>query len=364
MHISILYSHLATLHGARACRCLAGNTDPTTTAATGHPTPGSQLGFANLEFLIVALPLLMTAAGVFEISRWHMTREIVSVALLQAARAGSMNHTHPQAIQQAFEAALTPLYAPAGGNTNPQARMRHRIQQLESRSGQPAWRITIAHPNALEFHDFRQDDLPIARKTGMPAINNNYQYEQDRQLGVGRASGATIYAANTLQLNVVYHYEPVVPGFSLLLRTLFGTGKPASASVLGLGLLPIRSSIAIEMQSHPVFWQSGTNAHVAYATTTNTQVAATTVHRPAPDAATYPEKPPGDTPANPPAPGRQDHATPPPPSDPAKPTPNAPSANPASSAPPGEQTQGGTMLEPPETANPENALAPATNCAT
>ena len=361
MRISNLYFHPAALRCAPVRRRLPGNVLPATATPPGLPDPANQQGFANLEFLIVALPLLMTAAGIFEASRWHMTREIVSVALLQAARAGSTNHAHPLAIQQAFEAALAPLYAPAGRYANPQARMRQRIRRFEDRSGQPAWQITIAHPNALEFQDFRQDDLPIAQRTGLPAINNNYQYEQDLQLGTGQASGATIYAANTLQLNAVYHYEPVVPGLSLLLRTLFGSGKPASTPGLGLGVLPIRSSISIEMQSHPVFWQSSANTHVTYAAKGSAPIAAPGNHQPLPDAALKPGKPSGGAVADPSELGGRDHAATSPLRDPANPAQETPPANTSSGESPGEQAQDSPV---PGSAQPEDALAPTADCAT
>ncbi|WP_025372184.1 hypothetical protein [Advenella mimigardefordensis] len=217
-----------------------------------------------MEFLVVALPLLLAAVTSYEASRWYMVREAVNLALLQAGRAGSVNHTRPQAIEDAFLEALAPLYAPAGAYRSPQERMQHQLQRFEQDSGQLAWDITITHPNLAEFADFMQKDLPIAIKTGHPAINNNYQHRQHQQYPRGTASGSTIYDANTLQLQARYLYEPVVPGMKSLLRTIFGAiGAPESPQAR-LGALPMSAAITIEMQSHPVLWLTEETTHVRY----------------------------------------------------------------------------------------------------
>ena len=144
-----------------------------------------QHGFAIVEFLVVALPLLLAAMASYEASRWYMTREAVSLALLEAGRAGSVNHARPRAIEDAFLDALTPLYAPAGDFRDPRERMIHQHKRVEQNSNQLAWDIIITHPNIAEFADFMQKDLPIAVQTGNPAINNNYQQRQHQQFPRG-----------------------------------------------------------------------------------------------------------------------------------------------------------------------------------
>ena len=236
-----------------------------------------QHGCGTIEFLVVAVPLLFSAMATYEASRWYMTREAVNLALLEAARAGSVAHARPQAIENAFLRALTPLFAPAGSARTPHARMMFELDQFEHNSSQPAWEITILHPSAAEFADFMQKDLPIALRTGHPAINNHYQYRQHQQHAKGRLSGSTIYDANTLQLQIRYLYQPVVPGMRSLLRSIFSGLGPADSAAAAHGALPIVSAITIEMQSHPVFWQSGETRHVHYA-----QRASLAINTPAP----------------------------------------------------------------------------------
>ena len=217
-----------------------------------------------VEFLVVALPLIFAAMASYEASRWYMAREAVSLALLEAGRAGSVNHARPQAIEDAFLDALAPLYAPAGAFLSPRARMLHQQNQFEQDSGQLAWDIVITHPDVAEFADFMQKDLPIAVKTGNPAINNNYQHRQHQQYPRGPASGSTIYDANTLQLQARYLYVPVVPGMRTLLRTVFGAISASGSPLATHGAMPISAAITIEMQSHPVLWLSEETPHVHY----------------------------------------------------------------------------------------------------
>ena len=213
---------------------------------------------------MVAIPLLFAAMAGYEASRWYMTREAVSLALLEAGRAGSVSHARPQAIETAFLDALAPLYAPAGAFRSPRQRMVHELDRFERTSGKRAWDITIVHPDVAEFADFMQKDLPIAITTGNPAINNNYQYSQHQQYPRGPTSGSTIYDANTLQLQARYLYVPVIPGMRALLRTLFGPISQSGSPLAAHGALPISASITIEMQSHPVLWQAEQTAHVRY----------------------------------------------------------------------------------------------------
>src|SRR5690606_15485190 len=83
---------------ARAKRSRPGSPHPQATAAS----PAGQHGFAMVEFLVVALPLLFAATASYEASRWYMAREAVNLALLEAGRAGSVSHARPQAIENAF----------------------------------------------------------------------------------------------------------------------------------------------------------------------------------------------------------------------------------------------------------------------
>ncbi len=210
------------------------------------------------------MALLLAGMGAFEASRWNMTREALSLALLQAARTGSVSHARPQAIEDAFLHGLTVLYAPPGRFPTARARMEDTLRRFERDNDRLAWEIEILHPNAAEYADFMQKNLPIAIESGNPAINNNYQFEQHQQIPQGRFSGSTIYEANTLQLQLVYLYQPVVPGMKALLRKAVRAIGEKDSPMSTLGVVPIRTGISIEMHSHPVLWMSAQTRHVRY----------------------------------------------------------------------------------------------------
>src|SRR5690554_1666280 len=67
-------------------------------------------GMAAAEFLLLAVPLMLTGLGAFEAARWHLTRQAAGYALMEAARAGSVSGANPAAIEAALQRALLPLW--------------------------------------------------------------------------------------------------------------------------------------------------------------------------------------------------------------------------------------------------------------
>ena len=203
-----------------------------------------QHGSGMVEFLLVAMPLLLTALGGIEISHWMLTRQVVNLALTEAGRAGSTSHAHPQAIIDAFERALEPLYPPTSSATSAQ-RLHvaiHRNQHHHQRQG---WHIQLMSPTPAHFQDFRVADPSVQHPSGLPTINNSYQLEQHQERqqqgwhdGQGPHSRQTVFEANTLALRLTWRYRPLLPGLEKV------TGD----------LLSMKQDVTLTMQSHPVFW--------------------------------------------------------------------------------------------------------------
>lgn len=234
-----------------------------------HPLPEpahtqKNKGFGSVEFLLVATPLLMLGMGSLEASYWYITRQASSLALFEAARAAATHHASPQSIELAFEKALHPLFTPAGQYANPATRMQAYFQRITQKTGQAPWRIVIKSPNQTDFTDFQRKDLLIAQQTGRPAIDNNYQYEQYLRTGTGKSSGHHIFQANTLQIELTYPYQALIPGISQLFRMLAGKGSAYDAQLMDQGILPIKQTLSISMQSHPVLWPVDPGGKVLY----------------------------------------------------------------------------------------------------
>ena len=203
-------------------------------------------GMAATEFILVSLPLLLAGLGAFEAAHWNLTRQAASLALLEAARAGSVSQADPAAIEDAFRKALQPLGNPS-----------QRLPQ-----GQAPWRIDILSPRAAHFTDF-----PGPGRDGTRSIRHAYQdLQHQRALASGRpggrgsASGDTIFGANTLTLRLDYLHVPLVPGMRSLLRQL-GAALPdagfAAQAMRRAGTLPIRQTVSVTMQSSPRDWRHG-----------------------------------------------------------------------------------------------------------
>lgn len=225
-----------------------------------QPHTARQRGAGLIEFSIVAIPILLIGLGSIEIAQWFHVKQMVSIALLQAARAGITQHARPQAMETAFELALQPLYAASGHSAGD--RLQRALNRRKHITGLPAWQMQIINPTPAAFHDFVDARLAITRETGLAAINNNYQAEQDHRYraqghlqGLGPRSGLSIYQANVLALRVTYLHEPVLPGMKALMRLLSKqTGSYSDQAMARGGYLPISQELELTMQSHPVDW--------------------------------------------------------------------------------------------------------------
>lgn len=219
---------------------------------------------AMAGFAVAAIPLLLAGLLVAETAHWHLTRQVLSLALLEAARAGATAYARPDAIKMAFETALLPLYVPPGANANARARMTAAFRHIERETRLPAWRIDIVQPSPRAFADFSDRTLQVAAAPGLAAIRNDYQAEQhDRRKsagwrqGRGPRSGLTIFQANTLHLRLVYLRTPWVPAIRSLLRglTFLGWRGTAGADAARAGRLAMVLELSLTMQSHPVHWK-------------------------------------------------------------------------------------------------------------
>src|SRR5690554_425888 len=220
----------------------------------------TQRGTSMIEFTIAAVPVLFLGLGSIELARWMLARQAISLALLQGARAASIGHGRPRALEQAFEDALLPLFA-GGNRASRKLAQQSAFAGRSQRSGLPPWQVQVLSPSPLAFHDHADPALRIAGAAGRAAINNNYQLEQDQGRrargwaeGRGPASGQSVFEANTLVQRLQYLHEPIVPGFKGLLSALGNKSGAYSQRALASGYLPIMHEIVLGMQSHPVNW--------------------------------------------------------------------------------------------------------------
>lgn len=206
-------------------------------------------------FLLAALPILTLGLGGVETAHWSGLRQTLSLALVEAARAGATRQARPHAIAQAFEHGLRMAY--------PDSRAAGRALHERRAVLSVPWHIRIVQPSPDAFLDHADPELRGQRDhPGQPLIRNDYQERQQaRRLaqgwpaGRGPRSGLTIHEANTLVLELSWPHRPMLPGMAAIVRVLAPlAGDPAQARLMSAGYLPFRRRVSIAMHSHPAAW--------------------------------------------------------------------------------------------------------------
>lgn len=246
-----------------------------------RPSAHAQRGTSAVEFTLVAVPMLLVGLGTLELSRWFFVKQAISLALLEAGRAGITDHARPASIERAFEHALLPLFPPTA-TQNAAQRQQRAFTRRRNTTGASPWQIRVVAPDAAAFHDFSSSGARVAGAEGLAVIDNNYQAEQHQRHqaqgwhgGRGPASGVTIFDANSLELSLTYMHEPLVPGMRALMALLSQGSQGYARAALAGGYLPMRHMLRLTMQSHPVAWP---NTHAKVFTGTDAAPAFMPVH--------------------------------------------------------------------------------------
>jgi len=223
----------------------------------------SQRGSTLIEFSLAAVLLLTLGLGVVETAHWFGVRQILSLALVEAARAGALTHAQPQEIEQAFERGLLPLF---GSGAVAVASRQTRLAQTRTALGLAPWRIQVDSPSPLAFQEFTPLSTPLPAalnpRPALPALDNDYLSEQHARAlargwpqGRGPRTHLTVFEAHTLTLTLYYPHRPLLASTRLLLRGLAADSQtPYTQTALRQGFLPIQRRASVMMQTHPVLW--------------------------------------------------------------------------------------------------------------
>lgn len=219
-------------------------------------------GAVVLEWMLGLGTLLLALALSIEFAHWQTTRHIAAIALMEAARAGSREHAHPQKIERAFLHAMRARFA--HGADSAQA-MTNAFNRVSAQSGLPAWRIDQLAPHTA---DFRQASIctgaAIPQAKGRRVLRHD-AFERDGQRrhlsardGQPALSGARPGAPGqatplTLHLQLTYLQPALFPWVARVIAAM----TPAHAEharAWAAGLVVIRLDQRIEMQSDAVQW--------------------------------------------------------------------------------------------------------------
>jgi len=221
--------------------------------------PLTQWGATLVEWSIGATVLFLAIALGVEFAHWQTTRHIAAIALMEAARAGSVQHARPQAIRQAF---LNTMQARFAHHTSSAQAMTRSFERVRASSRLPAWQIEQRSPDEAAFrgapvHDGRS--IPQARGKRVLRHDLTERDGQPRHLdSPGKVSRPTALNAHparalTLDLRLTYHQPALFPAIARLASSLTSHDTPIGRA-WAAGLLVIRLDHKIEMQSDAVQW--------------------------------------------------------------------------------------------------------------
>lgn len=212
------------------------------------PSPsGPHRGAAGVETLLAAPVVLLLGLLAIQWSLVFQARSGLSHALLEAARAGSVDHAQPEAIDAGLVRGLMPfVFGADAGNFEGQIARTSAHVAFARGAGWLAWR-QIA-PTAASFDDW---SVPARDDRGRPIDgqeipNDNLAYRRAvprsgtaamrAGLPIGSSSGQTLADANLLKLELTYGVKLSVPlagsVTTWLMRIIAGC-TPASAKRVG-----------------------------------------------------------------------------------------------------------------------------------
>ncbi|WP_341669207.1 hypothetical protein [Alcaligenes sp. SDU_A2] len=189
-----------------------------------------QTGLAAAQAIVALAALISLTLLALDTLSLYSLRVRLHHALLQTARQASTHHANPEQIAATFTQGL------------------HRARASRRNS----WQIRILSPSASAF---AQHGRPSNRHALRPTIRQAWQAQQHALRPDAQPS---IFQANTLHLQLHYHYQPAPWSALRALSALTAWLGYANRSLL------IRVDIQHPMQSDPVRWADLPNGRVVY----------------------------------------------------------------------------------------------------
>ena len=204
-----------------------------------------QAGSATIEFVAAATLVLLPLAGaIFEAVQLAMTRQLLTVAAVEAARIGAVTHGDRGAMRRRLARGLVPLFGAPVPGTDHAAALRAYASALLEVERPDLTRFSIDRPTAAAFADFAVD------AGGHRQIPNDGDALLPHR---GAASGLTLAQSNILAIRVRYCRRLVVPVLdeiiTVALRSSGFSADPFDLFCLARGRVPIEVRATLHMQS-------------------------------------------------------------------------------------------------------------------
>ena len=161
-------------------------------------------GQGMTEFLVVAPLLLFFGFVTVQFVLLYQAKSTLDVAVLEAAREGSVNHGSMDAMQAGLARGLAPLYARSADAAGVQSALlaaRRAVGEAAS--------IEIVSPTPAMMRDFARPRLYPAEGAAHDEIPNDMLMYRDIEHGA--ESDVNVQDANVLKLRVHYCFDLIVP---------------------------------------------------------------------------------------------------------------------------------------------------------
>ena len=203
-------------------------------------------GAAMVEFTLVAPLVLLMGAAVVQYVLFFNARNLINHAAAMAVRAGAVQQGRWAAMQQAYTAALVPLYG--GGNTTAELAESFARAQADTPNH---LRMEWLHPSTDVFTDWADATL-TQHNSGVRTIPNG-SLGLRSPTDTGPRSGTTIHQANVLELRITHGYELKVPLVAntllFMLRWLDSGQDPFISQLYQQRRLPVVTTARLNMHS-------------------------------------------------------------------------------------------------------------------
>ncbi len=212
-----------------------------------------QLGTSMVEFLIVIPMLLFTGTGIMQFGLVYHAKSILNYATFEAARAGAVNNGQIEVMRKELGYRLAAVYGGDGSLEKGAAAMARSMVAVNDISVTEIQIINPA-PASFEQHGVSKDieDRHGTSRTVNAIPNTHLRFAPDSI----KSDGLNIKDANLLKIEVTYGYQlrmpyldMKIPGVPWIMRNLMIHADQDNWMFYVRGLLPIKSTATVRMQS-------------------------------------------------------------------------------------------------------------------
>lgn len=212
-----------------------------------------QDGSTMVEFILVIPVLLFMGMGLMQFALIYHAKSVLNYATFEAARTGAVNNAQIEVMRKELGYRLAPIY---GGDGSLKMGAMALTRSMVAVNDVTATKIKIVNPTSGSFAAHGIDDTVVDRHgdshSTLVIPNSHLRFNNDGP----KSDGLNIKEANLLQIEVTFGYQmrlPIIdmklPGVHWIMRNLMISDDDDNWMYYSRGMLPIKSTATVRMQS-------------------------------------------------------------------------------------------------------------------